>query len=106
MYWIGRRTVLVNLDPANESRQEPNWTIDVRTLIPLEDVMQSSNLGPNGALLHAMDYLYQHIDWLFGQIDTFQNAYFLFDCPGIKHIPLICSSTLHVHLYIVHRIHV
>ena len=44
---IGRRVVVVNLDPANDT---PPFTpdIDVGELITLEGVMNHMQLGPNG----------------------------------------------------------
>jgi hypothetical protein len=39
-------------------------SIDVRELVSVEDVMTEMNLGPNGALVYAMEYLVTNIDWL------------------------------------------
>lgn len=83
------RTVhCVNLDPAAEELLYPlppssshpamlspwidlrdvlsryNCSIDVRELVSVEDVMAEMNLGPNGGLVYAMEYLVENIDWL------------------------------------------
>jgi len=57
-----RPTVLVNLDPANDS---PPFEadIDVRELISVEDVMDRLDLGPNGALRYCMKTLAENIEW-------------------------------------------
>jgi hypothetical protein len=39
-------------------------SIDVRELVSVEDVMVEMNLGPNGGLVYAMEYLVTNIDWL------------------------------------------
>jgi hypothetical protein len=39
-------------------------SIDVRELVSVEDVMVEMNLGPNGGLVYAMEYLVENIDWL------------------------------------------
>jgi hypothetical protein len=39
-------------------------SIDVRELVSVEDVMTEMNLGPNGGLVYAMEYLVSNIDWL------------------------------------------
>jgi GTPase SAR1 family protein len=90
----GRASVhVVNLDPANENPPyEP--AVDVRDLVDVAAVMETHNLGPNGALLYCMEYLFENKDWLEAQLrDVLRRAgaggggggrggYFLFDCPG------------------------
>ncbi len=36
----------------------------MRELVSVEDVMVEMNLGPNGGLVYAMEYLVTNIDWL------------------------------------------
>lgn len=36
----------------------------MRELVSVEDVMEEMNLGPNGGLVYAMEYLVTNIDWL------------------------------------------
>ncbi|XP_046399480.1 GPN-loop GTPase 2 isoform X2 [Ischnura elegans] len=57
-------------------------SIDVSTLVTLEDVMDTYHLGPNGGLMYCMEFLEKNIDWLFEQIGRFKGHYFIFDCPG------------------------
>lgn len=81
LHKLGRRVVIVNLDPANEKMSyKPD--IDIRQLIVLEDVMDQYKLGPNGALLYCIEYLEKNIDWLLDQIKGEDCTNFLFDLPG------------------------
>lgn len=47
MQALGRKVVLVNLDPANDALPY-NADVDVSELVCLEQVMQELHLGPNG----------------------------------------------------------
>eukprot|EP01036_Dinobryon_divergens_P041552 gene41552-55088_t len=46
---IGRKSVIVNLDFANDNLKY-SAAIDVRELISLDQVMEEFHLGPNGGL--------------------------------------------------------
>ena len=60
---LGRSVITINIDPANDVLPyEP--TIDISRLIKLSEVMQTLNLGPNGALLYCIDFLDTNFDWL------------------------------------------
>lgn len=78
---IGRKTVLINLDPANDCMSY-NPDIDIRNLIVLEDVMDQYELGPNGALVYCMEYLEKNVDWLLEQIKGEHSTNYIFDLPG------------------------
>lgn len=78
---IGRKCSVVNLDPANDNTSYP-CAIDVRDLIKLEDVMEEDDLGPNGAVLYALEELEQNMDWLEKELSELGEDYVLFDCPG------------------------
>lgn len=52
----GRPVHPVNLDPAAEHFSY-NPSIDVRTFISSDDVMSEMDLGPNGALVFALQFL-------------------------------------------------
>ena len=79
---LKRDIVVINLDPAAELFKY-KCDIDIRELVTVVDVMLKKKLGPNGALVYSMEYLYNNIDWLQEQIESFaENSYFLFDCPG------------------------
>lgn len=92
MQTIGRRAHIVNLDPAAEAL-EYEFTIDIRDLISLQDVMQELNLGPNGALVYCFEYLLNNLDWLQEEIGDYNDEYLIFDCPGqielYTHIPVL-----------------
>lgn len=60
---FGSDTVtLVSLDPANYLSEHKD--IEINELITVEDVMEEYQLGPNGAILYAMDFLLENIEWL------------------------------------------
>ena len=60
---IGRKCAVVNLDPANDHTSYP-CALDVRSLITLEEIMKDDELGPNGAVLYALEELENNWDWL------------------------------------------
>ena len=78
---LGRKTAILNLDPANDAPPYSS-SVDISELITLSDVMNSLSLGPNGGLVYCMEYLEKNLDWLQQKLDTLQDAYLLFDCPG------------------------
>ncbi|XP_006631334.2 GPN-loop GTPase 2 [Lepisosteus oculatus] len=78
---LGRKVVVVNLDPANEGLPYP-CAVDIAELITLDDVMEGLKLGPNGGLVYCMEYLEANLDWLEEKVAKHRDCYFLFDCPG------------------------
>ncbi|KAK9447432.1 GPN-loop GTPase [Limtongia smithiae] len=78
---IKRRAHLVNLDPAAEPG-EYEFTVDIRDLISLEDVMEEMAFGPNGGLLYCFEFLLSHLDWLDEEIGDYEDEFLIFDCPG------------------------
>ncbi|CAE7368142.1 GPN2, partial [Symbiodinium sp. KB8] len=82
---LKRPRTLINLDPANDDLPY-DCDIDIRELVSVEDVMSELDLGPNGALLYAMEYIEVNIDWLITRIRqvTADTAipYVFFDSPG------------------------
>ncbi|KAJ6588234.1 hypothetical protein B0H19DRAFT_1013039 [Mycena capillaripes] len=79
---LNRPISVVNLDPANDSITYP-CTIDISSLITLQDVMEEHGLGPNGGLLYCMEYLEANYDWLEERLQELgKDAYVLFDLPG------------------------
>lgn len=82
---LKRPRTMVNLDPAND---DPPYDcdIDIRELVNVEDVMEELSLGPNGALVYAMEYIEVNIDWLITRVRAKTAAhampYVFFDCPG------------------------
>lgn len=78
---LGRKVVVVNMDPANEGLPY-TCEVDVSELVTLDDVMEGLKLGPNGGLLYCMEYLQANLDWLENKLKKHSDCYFLFDCPG------------------------
>ena len=76
-----RKTIIVNLDPANETLPY-ECAIDISDLVDLHKVMQEQQLGPNGALMFCMEYIEVNLDWLVEKLEPFADCYILFDCPG------------------------
>lgn len=73
---------MVNLDPAAEAFVY-ECDVDVRDLISVDDVMEELELGPNGGLVYAMEYICENLPWLEEQLCEYNDDdYFLFDCPG------------------------
>lgn len=99
MQIVRRPCRLVNLDPAAEYfAYTPD--IDIRDLVTVQDVAEELDLGPNGALVCAMEFFQQRLDWLEEQLaDYDEDELFVLDCPGqielYTHLPLmadICNS--------------
>lgn len=78
---LGRKVVVVNMDPANEGIPYL-CAVDVSELVTLDDVMEGLKLGPNGGLLYCMEYVEANLDWLEEKLKQYSDCYFLFDCPG------------------------
>jgi GTPase SAR1 family protein len=81
---IQRRHAVVNLDPANDNDLGYKATIDIRDLIECEKVQEEMGLGPNGALVFAMEYLEENVDWLVERLQRLiqEDTYLVFDMPG------------------------
>jgi len=60
---IGRQCSVVNLDPANDKTTYP-CALDVRDFVTIEEIMEDDALGPNGAVLYALEELERNFDWL------------------------------------------
>lgn len=78
---IGRACSVVNLDPANDHTNYP-VALDIRSLIKLEDIMKDDKLGPNGAILYALEELEHNFEWLEEGLKELDQDYLIFDCPG------------------------
>lgn len=78
---IGRKASVVNLDPANDQTSYTS-AVDVRDLVKLEDIMSNHELGPNGAVLYALEELEENFEWLAERLKGLGEDYVLFDCPG------------------------
>mmetsp|Transcript_33167 Transcript_33167/g.75188 ORF Transcript_33167/g.75188 Transcript_33167/m.75188 type:complete len:319 (+) Transcript_33167:123-1079(+) len=82
---LKRPHTLINLDPANDDLPY-KCDIDVRELVNVEDVMTELQLGPNGGLVYAMEYVEVNLDWLVMRIRKATEGvavpYLIIDCPG------------------------
>lgn len=78
---LGRKVVVANLDPANDTLPY-KCDIDISNLITLSDVMDNLKLGPNGGLIYCMEYLEKNFDWLHRELMKYKDHYLLLDCPG------------------------
>ena len=79
---IKRTIKIINLDPAAE-KFKYKCDLDIRELINIDEVMKKKKLGPNGALIYCMEYLYDNIEFLTEYFDNKRdNYYYLIDCPG------------------------
>ena len=76
MQSIGRRAHIVNLDPA-ANPTEYEFTIDVKDLISLQDVMEEMELGPNGGLVYCFEFLLNNLDWLDEEIGDYNDEYLI-----------------------------
>ena len=94
----GRRCHVINLDPATENEFKYECSGDIRELIVAREVSEQLDLGPNGGLVAAMEYLVDlegGLDWLDDLLDSFnEDDYILFDLPGqielyTSHIPVV-----------------
>jgi hypothetical protein len=111
MHAIGRPSIIVNLDPANENLPY-EAAIDIMELITVQDAMDELKLGPNGALVYCMEYLEKNMEWLDNKLKPFSEMYLLFDFPGqvelythhkgmksiVKHLEKMLTRICAVHL--------
>lgn len=75
------KTVKVNLDPAVEKLPYvPD--VDVREYVTAYELMEKYDLGPNGAIVAAIDMLASKAERLKEEILDFKPGYVLFDTPG------------------------
>lgn len=79
---IGRKPAVVNLDVAND-RLSYNCALDIRDYMTLDNIMEEEELGPNGALIYAVEQLEENIDGFIEKLKRLgRRQYLLFDCPG------------------------
>jgi GTPase SAR1 family protein len=84
---LDRPVHIINLDPAVENPPYP-CAINITDLISLQDIMDEHSLGPNGAMLYAMEYLEANIDWLEDELrklveeEERGSCYIIIDTPG------------------------
>jgi GPN-loop GTPase len=77
----GRKSVVFNMDPANESLPYAA-AVSIRDLVKAEDVAAEHKLGPNGSLLFCMEVLEKNFAWLHARMKEHRASYIVFDFPG------------------------
>ena len=81
MNQCGNDAVTVHLDPGAENLPYvPD--IDIRDWISLKEIMDSYELGPNGAQIACADMIALNIDDIKKSIESFKTDYILIDTPG------------------------
>lgn len=81
-YEKGRNVHCVNFDPAAESFPYPA-SIDIKSYITSDIFMESDSLGPNGALVKAMEHFVEEYAEVFQEeIGDFTDDHLWIDCPG------------------------
>jgi GTPase SAR1 family protein len=71
----------INLDPAAESLQyTPDF--DIRRYVDARDIMYKYKLGPNGALITAVDLMINYVEQVIEFIENRKANYYLIDTPG------------------------
>jgi GTPase SAR1 family protein len=78
-----RVCAVINLDPgADYIAYRDVCQVDVRDLVNTRELEQ--DLGPNGALVFAMEHVLENVEWLKERCDELiqQGCFLIFDCPG------------------------
>ncbi|UCF12228.1 MAG: ATP/GTP-binding protein [Thermoplasmatales archaeon] len=82
--WIKMRgldAIIVNLDPGAENLPyEPD--VDIRDWISLKEVMETYQLGPNGAQIACADMVALNTEDVKKSIESFKPDYIFLDTPG------------------------
>jgi len=77
----GAPVTIVNLDPAVENLEYfPD--VDIREHVFVREVLEEYGLGPNGAIIAAVDMSIEHLPSLDRSIDDAPEGYVLIDTPG------------------------
>lgn len=81
-----RPCAVVNLDPACEEEGLTPFSIDVRNLCRVDDIMGQHKLGANGSLMYCVSMM-SRSPWLYDRLRSLGDSdgsfpYLLFDMPG------------------------
>ena len=77
----GLDAIIVNLDPGAENLPyEPD--VDIRDWISLREVMETYQLGPNGAQIVCADMIALNTEDVKKSIESFKSDYIIVDTPG------------------------
>lgn len=103
LHLIGRKTAVINLDPANDNLPY-ECAVNIEDLVKLEDVMSQYDLGPNGGLVFCMDYLEKNLDWLQEKLrPLIKDHYLIFDFPGQVELFTLHSNAKNVILEMANK---
>jgi GTPase SAR1 family protein len=81
IYRNGMDASIINLDPAVETLPyKPD--VDVRDYVSAHELMKTHGLGPNGALIAAIDMITLRIDELRDEVSSLKSNYIILDTPG------------------------
>ncbi|MHC1586643.1 MAG: ATP/GTP-binding protein [Candidatus Hecatellaceae archaeon] len=92
--WLERagfKVACVNLDPGCEMLPY-QARLDVRSWITSRRIMEEEGLGPNGAMVRAMERLMELEREILSRVSMLEADYLLFDTPGQAEIFLFRSS--------------
>lgn len=78
---IGADAITVNLDPAVLSTPY-NPDVDVRNYVSIGKLLDNEALGPNGAIVAAMDMIAANLEPLLHEVNRHDPDYVLVDTPG------------------------
>ncbi|KAH0787248.1 ATP binding protein [Histomonas meleagridis] len=78
---IKRTVVAVNLDPAVDELPYVA-TVDIRSAIDIQAVMEEKGFGPNGGLIYCLESIVQNQQWFDEEIGEHEDDYLLIDLPG------------------------
>lgn len=79
------------MDPgADEVPYSPSF--DVRDYFTVEEIMRKEGLGPNGAMMRAMDILAERGEEYTSSIETLDGDYRLIDTPGQSEVFVFRSA--------------
>ena len=77
----GLDAIILNLDPGAENLPyEPD--VDIRDWISLREVMETYQLGPNGAQIVCADMIALNTEDVKKSIESFKSDYIIVDTPG------------------------
>ncbi len=77
----GLYAIILNLDPGAENLlYEPD--VDIRDWISLREVMETYQLGPNGAQIACADMIALNTEDVKKSIESFKSDYIIVDTPG------------------------
>ncbi|MFX0096601.1 MAG: ATP/GTP-binding protein [Candidatus Hodarchaeota archaeon] len=71
----------VNFDPGCENLPyQPNF--DIRTMFTIGEIMKEERIGPNAAIIRAVQLMKEKSDKIIGEISRLEQEHILVDIPG------------------------